>query len=71
MIEELEIKGLWWLPEKPDLKLPGTLTFSPYKGFSLEVQGSFKERGEMRNAQIFNTRYNFRIFSSRERNYFI
>ena len=47
MIEELEIKGLWWLPEKPDLKLPGTLTFSPYKGFSLEVQGSFKERGEM------------------------
>ena len=47
MIEELEIKGLWWLPEKPDLKLPGTLTFSPYKGLSLEVQGSFKERGEM------------------------
>ena len=47
MIEELEIKGLWWLPEKSNLKLPGILTFSPYKGFFLEVQGSFKEIGEM------------------------
>jgi len=47
MIEELEIKGYWWLPEKPDLKLPGTLRFSPYKEFSLEIQGSFKEMGEM------------------------
>lgn len=47
MIEELEIKGLWSLPEKPDLKLPGTLSFSPYKGFSLEIQGSFKEKSEM------------------------
>jgi len=44
MIEELEIKGLWWLPENPNFRLPGTLTFSPYKGFSLELQGSFSER---------------------------
>ena len=47
MIEELEIRGFWWLPERSNLKLPGTLTFSPYKGFSLEVQGSFKEMSEM------------------------
>ena len=47
MTEELEIEGLWWLPEKPDLKLPGTLSFSPYKGFSLKIQGLFKEMSEM------------------------
>lgn len=43
----MEIKGFWWLPENPNLRLPGTLTFSPYKGFSLEVQGSFEEISEM------------------------
>lgn len=43
MVEELKIKGQWWLPEKPDVKLSGTLTFSPFEGLHLEVQGSFKE----------------------------
>jgi len=42
MVEELKIEGVWWLPERQDLELPGTLTFSPHKGFSLEVKGSFQ-----------------------------
>ena len=48
MIEELKIEGVWWLPERQDLKLPGTLTFSPHEGFSLEVQGSFEDIAEIK-----------------------
>jgi len=47
MVEELKIEGFWWLPERQDLELPGTLTFSPHEGFSLEVQGLISELPEL------------------------
>jgi hypothetical protein len=27
LLEDFEYKGFWWLPEKPDKKVPGTLTY--------------------------------------------
>jgi hypothetical protein len=36
-----KIKGAWWLPEKPDLKLNGELTYGPTVGAELEVYGDF------------------------------
>jgi len=44
MIENLKIKGKWWLPGKIS-KIPGTFSFSPQEGLFLELQGSFKEKG--------------------------
>jgi len=42
MVKDLEIRGKWWLPEKEDLKLDGTLTFSLEKGILLEIHGFYK-----------------------------
>src|SRR3990170_3176955 len=44
MLERVEIKGLWWLPENPDKQLPGTLTFSQEEGAYLELVGVFEDR---------------------------
>jgi hypothetical protein len=41
MQNPLEIKGYWWLPDSPDNKLPGTLTFSQEDGALLEIVGVF------------------------------
>jgi hypothetical protein len=41
MIEEFECEGHWWLPEKPEQKIEGTLKFAPTKGISLHLIGLF------------------------------
>lgn len=43
MIEEFEYNGIWWLPEKPEAQISGTLKFSPNEGAILNLIGSFKE----------------------------
>lgn len=41
MIGDFEVKGIWWLPNNPENRLPGVLTFSPNSGgISLELHGS-------------------------------
>lgn len=35
--------GIWWLPDKPELKVSGTLTFSPDEGATLDLIGSFRD----------------------------
>jgi len=37
-----EYKGVWFLPEKPEKQVAGTLRFSPNEGAILELIGSFK-----------------------------
>lgn len=39
MNEAFEIKGFWWLPEKLDIQLSGTLIYSPNAGIQLELLG--------------------------------
>ena len=45
MIEKFEYKGYWWLPNKPQTKISGTLTFNPDEGAILDLEGSFKDIG--------------------------
>jgi hypothetical protein len=43
MIDELELKGQWWLPEKPGDKVTGTLRFNQEEGLILELIGTLDE----------------------------
>ena len=55
MFEKFEIKGLWWLPENPDKKLTGTLSYDPEDGAVLELVGSsFETPIEIFNAKEYD-----------------
>ncbi len=47
MIEKFEYKGYWWLPNRPQTKISGTLTFNPDEGAILDLEGSFKDIGDL------------------------
>jgi ApeA N-terminal domain 1 len=38
-----EYAGVWWLPNIPDNKVSGTLSFSDEEGILLRLIGSFEE----------------------------
>ena len=40
MVEELEFKGQWWLPGRPEKLIPGQLRVSPYDKATLDLQGT-------------------------------
>jgi len=42
LFENFEYKGFWWLPEKPDKKVPGTLTYRSGDRMTLELLGSLQ-----------------------------
>jgi len=42
LIEKSEYQGYWWLPDKPEKKVLGTLKFDPDEGANLDLLGSFK-----------------------------
>lgn len=44
LLEDFELKGLWWLPDHPDHKVPGTLSFENEKRISLELLGGFQNK---------------------------
>ena len=55
MIEEFEYKGIWWLPDKPNEKVSGTLIFTSNKGAILDLIGSLKnikDLDKMLNTEI-------------------
>jgi len=41
MMEEFVSLGKWWLPNSPEVLVPGKLSFSPSNGAKLELMGSF------------------------------
>jgi len=43
MMDKFEYKGRWWLPDKPEKRISGTLRFTPNEGAILELIGSFKD----------------------------
>ncbi len=43
MRERVEVKGLWWLPDKPESRIPGTLVFDPGSGTRLSLAGTFQK----------------------------
>jgi hypothetical protein len=52
--EIFSYKGLFWLPENPDDKVSGTLSFSPEDGITLELIGFLGSRRS--SAQLFETK---------------
>jgi len=46
-MEEFEHKGAWFVPERPEQRLSGTLTFSLNEGGVLEPVGSFEDEPHM------------------------
>ncbi len=42
-IRPFTCKGLWWLPEKPEERVSGILTYVPQEGAFLELIGSFTD----------------------------
>lgn len=46
MTESFRIEGSWWIPSKPDRKLPGVLEFTPKQSI-LKLWGSFKDITEI------------------------
>lgn len=51
MLEPIEIKGSWWLPDNPDTELSGTLTYSQDEGAVLELVGVFGTKSTKRIQQ--------------------
>lgn len=49
---KFEYKGIWWLPDKPEKQVSGTLRFSPHEGAILDLIGSFEDINDFR--QILN-----------------
>ena len=43
MMDKFEYEGIWWLPDKPEKQVPGTLRFTPNEGAILKLIGSFKD----------------------------
>jgi hypothetical protein len=43
MLEKIDYKGIWYLPEKSEIKVEGTLTFDPDGESILDLTGSFTE----------------------------
>ena len=43
MNKEFRYQGVWWLPNKPDNKVPGSLEFDPQTGATLELMGPLEE----------------------------
>ena len=47
MMDKFEYEGIWWLPDKPEKQVSGTLRFTPNEGAILDLIGSFKDTKEI------------------------
>lgn len=46
-MEDFEFRGYWWLPDDPDYRVAGFLSFSSQSGAKLELTGTFRKRSDM------------------------
>lgn len=56
LIDDFELKGIWWLPDNPDLVVSGVLSFENERKLSLELLGSFydiKSMGSLGGGDYF------------------
>ncbi len=52
-MEELTLTGAWWVPDRQDSNVAGTLRFSHEDGVRLELIGSFKELASIGTTQRY------------------
>ena len=57
MLEEFVTLGTWWLPQNPQVVVPGKLSFSPENGVTLELYGSFYSSPFEQIGEIENTSF--------------
>jgi len=64
MDEEIEYEGKWWLPEKPEEQISGTLKFTVHGGGILKLTDSFKNVNKNINPEIIlgTVHYNRKIY---------
>src|SRR5574341_1261224 len=43
MFKDQEFKGLWWIPENPEHRVPGQLVVVPFKESHIELQGDLSQ----------------------------
>jgi len=53
LFDNFELKGIWWLPEKPNTQISGILFFDNEKKISLELIGSFRELTTLGGGDFF------------------
>ncbi len=53
LFDNFELKGIWWLPETPDLQVTGTLKFENENDMSLDLLGTFREITTLGSGNIF------------------
>jgi len=51
MMDKFEYEGIWWLPDKPEKQVPGTLRFTPNEAI-LKLIGSFKDTKDTLKPEI-------------------
>ena len=54
LFENFDVKGEWWLPNSPDKKVIGTLSFKSGDSIKLEISGSFLGVDHFRSKRDFN-----------------
>ena len=52
MMDKFEYKGRWWLPDKPEKQVSGTLRFTPNEGAILDLIGSFRDTKDTLKPEI-------------------
>lgn len=50
--DDFELRGVWWLPDNPDLKITGILSFESKNKIRLELIGSFKSLPDFAKTEI-------------------
>jgi len=53
LADNFELKGIWWLPEKPAGQISGILSFDNEKKISLELLGSFRQLTSLGGRDLF------------------
>lgn len=48
-MNNFELNGIWWIPQKPALKIAGTLRYDSTEGASLDLIGTFKNLPDLTN----------------------
>ncbi len=43
LLDEFKLRGRWWLPEQPQIVVPGILYYRPEESIRLELMGSLEE----------------------------
>lgn len=56
-MDELTVRGMWWLPSDPESTVAGTLTFTPTDGPVLELLGSLSDKNDRNFGASFEPQF--------------